>query len=262
LDFAHVKLDCLFSLDNPQTRARYGNIATSHDGTLHWLFDRDTVEFVDWLEEDQGTVGPSRPIFWINGKPGSGKSTLMKFAMRDPKTQEHLKVSSGCLHWIILGFFFHDRGSQVQKSIEGMLQEVLHRLLSQMPALLKFVFPSYSRLVKAQGKSNPVWPFGLLCESWVAITEQREVELCVFIFLDALDEHGGDNNQLATLVYQLVAKADGNTVKIKICVASRTWNIFGEHFGTCPQFAIHEYTSDDIQIYTSERLSAALMTMG
>jgi hypothetical protein len=80
--------------------------------------------------------------------------------------------------------------------------------------------------------------------------------------LDALDEHDGDNSQLANFIYQLLSGADGKVVRIKICVASRRWNIFGEHFGTSPQFPIHEHTAGDIQAYSSERLSAPVMSLG
>jgi hypothetical protein len=186
----------------------------------------------------------------------------MKFAMRVERTQHSLRRNSGSSEWIILGFFFHDRGSHIQKSTEGMLQAVLHQLVSQVPTLLNFIYPIYSELVKTQRKSSPAWTFDSLCAAWVAVTEQRKVPLNVCIFLDALDEHDGDNNQLASFIYQLLSSADEKVVRIKICVASRTWNIFGEHFGTCPQFAIHEHTAGDIQAYTSERLSAPVMSLG
>jgi hypothetical protein len=259
---ADLNIDCLSSLENSQTRARYINVASSYDGAFQWLFNREIVPFVDWLEEDQDTIGPSRPIFWINGKPGSGKSTLMKFAMRDKRTQACLRTASGAAEWIILGFFFHDRGSHIQKSIEGMLQAVLHQLVSQLPILLNSVYPIYTELVQNQRNSNPVWTFDSLCEAWAAVTRQRTVPLRVCIFLDALDEHDGDNSQLANFIYQLLFGADEKVVRIKICVASRTWNIFGEHFGTSPQFSIHEHTAGDIQAYSSERLSAPVMSLG
>ncbi|KAH8745131.1 hypothetical protein F5882DRAFT_446468 [Hyaloscypha sp. PMI_1271] len=261
---------CLSSLENSHTRTRYINVATSYDGTLQWLFDRDIVPFVDWLEEDQNVPIPSRPVFWINGKPGSGKSTLMKFAMRDERTRDLLTTAlRSCKNhpetmpeWIILGFFFHDRGSHIQKSIEGMLQGVLHQLLSQLPNLLPFVYTIYEELVKEQRKPNPIWTFDSLSAAWVAVTKQRKVSLSACIFLDALDEHEGDNHQLSKFIYELISSADWLMVRIKICVASRTWNVFGEHFGTCPQFAIHEYTSGDIQAYTSTRLSAPISSLG
>ncbi|TVY33775.1 hypothetical protein LSUB1_G007295 [Lachnellula subtilissima] len=226
---------CLSSLENSQTGTRYTNIASSYDGTFQWLFDNNIVPFVDWLKENQNEVGPSRPIFWINGKPGSGKSTLMKFAMRDQRTQDYLRAVSGPIKWAILGFFFHDR----------MLQAVLHQLLSQASdpwTLVEYIHPIYSDLVKSQRTSTPVWTFDSLCQAWLAITKQRKVPFRVCIFLDALDEHEGDNTQLAAFIHKLLAGADEQTVRIKICVASRTWNIFGQHFKNCPQFAIHQYT--------------------
>jgi len=234
------------------------------------LFDRKVVSFADWLEEDQSVVGPSRPIFWINGKPGSGKSTLMKFAMRDARTLKLLRKASHPdtafsqteLDWMILGFFFHDRGSHVQKSIDGMLQGVLHQLLSQIPELLPFVYTIYKDLVKSQRNSKPEWTFDTLCAAWKAITQQRTVHLHACMFLDALDEHEGDNNRLSNFIYELLSSANGAIVRIKICVASRNWNIFGEHFGNCPQFAIHEHTTLDIQAYTSERLHDAMASFG
>ncbi|TVY26816.1 Protein SERAC1 [Lachnellula hyalina] len=256
---------CLSSLENSQTRTRYNNVASSYDGTFQWLFDHEVVPFVDWLKANQNGVGPSRPIFWINGKPGSGKSTLMKFAMRDQRTQDYLSSVSGHIEWAILGFFFHDRGSHIQKSMVGMLQALLHQLLSQALdpwTLVEYIHPVYSELVKLQRTSTPVWTFDSLCQAWLAITEQRKVPLRMCIFLDALDEHDGDNTLLAAFIYKLLAGADEQTVRIKICVASRTWNIFGQHFGTCPQFAIHQCTASDIQAYTTKRLLGAMVGLG
>jgi hypothetical protein len=245
--------DCLSSFENAQTRTRYINVAASYDGTLQWLFDRESVTFVDWLEEADTKI---RPVFWINGKPGSGKSTLMKFAMRDERTRYHLNRLAPQVtdsphsntKWIILGFFFHDRGTHIQKSIEGMLQGVLHQLLSQLPDLLPFVYNIYDELVKAERNSKPGWTFDSLSAAWVAVTKQRKVRLNACLFLDALDEHEGDNNQLSKFIFELFSNADGKIVRIKICVASRNWNIF----------AIHKHTAGDIQAYTSERLSGPI----
>ncbi|KAI1022170.1 hypothetical protein LB504_007299 [Fusarium proliferatum] len=45
---------------------------------------RDWDSFVDWLKSDL-------PVYWITGKPGSGKSTLMKFIISDSRTPAALK---------------------------------------------------------------------------------------------------------------------------------------------------------------------------
>lgn len=41
-------------------------------------------DFVSWLECDD-------PVYWVSGKPASGKSTLMKFIASNPRTRESLE---------------------------------------------------------------------------------------------------------------------------------------------------------------------------
>ena len=66
-----------------EARERIYEVRDAQENTFHWVFDSDTVAFADWLQNKE-TV--DKPIFWRSGKPGSGKSTLMKFAMRDART--------------------------------------------------------------------------------------------------------------------------------------------------------------------------------
>ncbi|EAQ84122.1 hypothetical protein CHGG_10526 [Chaetomium globosum CBS 148.51] len=51
-------------------------VAEAHQATLHWVFDKQEnqpwVDFPSWLRS-------SEQLYWITGKAGSGKSTLMKF---------------------------------------------------------------------------------------------------------------------------------------------------------------------------------------
>ncbi|CAO2652866.1 Nn.00g022770.m01.CDS01 [Neocucurbitaria sp. VM-36] len=60
---------------------RYENIRDAHHHTLSWLFgageQHSPATFDEWLSSDDG-------LYWISGKPGSGKSTLMKFLNRNP----------------------------------------------------------------------------------------------------------------------------------------------------------------------------------
>jgi hypothetical protein len=141
------------SLDSSATKARLKAVAISHSETLQWLFDSNVVEFPSWLEDSDNS---SSSIYWIQGKPGSGKSTLMKFAMMDPRLLNLLQTSEH-LPYVISGFFFHDRGTLEQKSISGMLQELLHSTLLQFSALRQFVQPTYTVLVEAQRSSLPIW---------------------------------------------------------------------------------------------------------
>lgn len=234
-----------------EARERIYEVHDAQDRTFHWLFDFGTVTFVDWLQNDKMI---DKPIFWISGKPGSGKSTLMKFAMHDARTLDCLAKASSKT-WTIAAFFFHDRGSEIQKSLGGMLQEILHSILVQVPALSTFVTPLYLKLVKSQRTRSPKWDMPMLREALLAITRQRQVEVQLCLFIDALDEHMGDNEHLAHLLKDIVKNSDGEVVELKICIASRSWTVFTQHFGNCPGFAIHEHTAKDISVYIQSRLT-------
>ena len=261
------------------TRARIGEVHEAHEKTFQWLFDPAIVSFADWL---QNPHLEEYPIYWIQGKPGSGKSTLMKFAMRDSRLSELLSPQTGGVlelraagttsvdpdtqsvqgesihhHWTIAAFFFHDRGSEMQKALIGMLQEILVSILRQVPALLTFVMPFFISLNQTQRKRKPKWDFENLQSALIAIVTQRKVRVRILFLLDALDEHSGDNEQLASLLEKLVKNADNDYVGLKMCLASRSWNIFRAHFDSCPGFAIHEYTKSDIFTYATSRLRSS-----
>jgi hypothetical protein len=134
--------------------------------------------------------------------------------------------------------------------VSGMLQELLHSIILQSSALRQFVQPIYTVLVEAQRSSLPIWNVESLQRGLEAIIKQRQVKTRLCLFLDALDEHHGDNEYLASLMKKLVALADGDVVKIKLCLASRPWDTFVTSFSTCPGFKIHDHTYNDIRAYT------------
>ncbi|KAK0716088.1 hypothetical protein B0H67DRAFT_666678, partial [Lasiosphaeris hirsuta] len=72
---------------------RYQEVADGAETTFEWLFNNDSEQlessrhlvkpFNDWLENGDG-------IFHISGKPGSGKSTLMKFLCKHRRKMKNL----------------------------------------------------------------------------------------------------------------------------------------------------------------------------
>jgi len=131
----------------------------------------------------------------------------MKFAMRSQQLSE-LTAASDVYTWTIAAFFFHDRGSEMQKNLTGMLQEILGSVLRSVPALFPFVTPIYTSLVRSQRTKTPKWAMKNLQSALLAIVEQRRVQARILLFSDALDEHHGDNDLLASFLKTLVDKAD------------------------------------------------------
>ncbi|KAH8897670.1 hypothetical protein GQ53DRAFT_837506 [Thozetella sp. PMI_491] len=242
---------CLANLDRTEARERINNVDDRLEGTYDWLFE-ERVQFKDWLRNKI-----PGPLFWINGKPGSGKSTMMKLALRHLETQKFL----GECHsdpWVVAGFFFHDRGSGVQKSLEGLLREILYQILQQQPRHVRLLLESQSSSLvfkeKGEGISFSVnWNPQELELALLSLASNHKLNLCLFI--DALDEHHGNHQLLVNFIQKLSHLPDARALKLKICLASRPENLFNQKFKDMPGFAIHRYTHEDIKKYTSAGLS-------
>jgi hypothetical protein len=86
---------------------RQESIPKEHENTFKWIFhenDQHNVaqphsSFVHWLTTDE-------PVYWISGKPGSGKSTLMKFLANDNRTRKLLEKWAGSDKLFTAAFYF------------------------------------------------------------------------------------------------------------------------------------------------------------
>lgn len=230
---------------------RYQQVVKNHDKTFGWLFERNKVQFMDWLEDPKQT-GPAGRLFWITGKPGSGKSTIMKHAIRNPKTMDCLSTSSE-REWQIIPFFFSDRGSEKQRALQTMLQEILYQLLDLIVDSFKLVRPLYTSLTKTQKTKTPKWSLGTLRQGISDVIAKSSSEAGICLFVDALDEHSGDNENLCKFFWELSNEPEGS-IFLKICLASRPWPVFKRNFNACRSFSIHEHTENDIWNYVTSRL--------
>ncbi|KAF7534506.1 hypothetical protein G7054_g6171 [Neopestalotiopsis clavispora] len=261
--------ECLKTLDDPDARLRVQEVhqvSQTGSGSFEWLFT-DQVPFSKWLQDDTDKFGP---VFWITGRPGSGKSTLMRFALEDKRTIELLPESIGHP----LAYFFHLRGkSTVQKSLGGMLKELLHQLLWQFPHFYSQIGPIYKRRVSMLDSRN--WDLDSLTEGFLQIpkfipSSQRTRDR-VFLFIDALDENENqeENETMMKLIKRLSSEYESmekrpNSPLLKICLASRSWPLFEKELGGSPRipsFAIHNFTTDDIRIYASALLEGQLQKL-
>ena len=112
----------LQSLYFERFRARHGQIPKAHTKTFDWIFEEGVAghhdslpsKFLLWLEKRNG-------IFWIRGKAGSGKSTLMKFLCTDPRTIPHLRIWVENKKLVFGKYFFWSAETPLPKSREGLL---------------------------------------------------------------------------------------------------------------------------------------------
>ena len=265
----------------------YKSVVGAHKSTYDWMFDRPGPGFVDWLERGHG-------IFWINGKAGSGKSTLMKFIRDNPRLSYHLKGTAG--NWkevMIADFYFWAAGSAEQRSQTGLLMTILYCILKQVKKLIPIVAPrewghvgpiaarivqdTFERTRDARdSRGLPlISPRGLLiqvyqeaCLQWtlqalLQVFHDLLVNLppstLLLIILDGLDEYEAKEQEMEELTELL--KQTGRMSNVKICLSTRPWTIFENQFGggQYPTFQLQHLTHNDIEFFVTESLNRSML---
>lgn len=202
--------------------------------------------FLDWLSIGSG-------VFYISGKAGAGKSTLMKFLSQEEKTRQELQAwAEGDGKRLILArFFFWNSGDQLQKSLEGLYRAILWDILRQCPDLIPSAFPDTWSAATSKERKNfrhdPSFHLELadfhaaLNRIFTSSILQKPYKLCLFI--DGLDEFDGDYWKLSKAVSSWAA-----TDSIKFCVSSRPHNEFITMFASDPSrhLRLHELTRRDM----------------
>ncbi|KAI0173386.1 hypothetical protein GGR52DRAFT_571899 [Hypoxylon sp. FL1284] len=239
------------SLDYHFRSSRYGGIAEAHARTFSWIFEtsdgpNSRGSLLKWLRESDG-------VFWITGKPGSGKSTLMKYLIGHENTKDSLRSWAGPGRAIIASHFFWSSGSSIQTSVEGLLRSLLFNVFRQCPEIISEACPAHWEAPDISFAASYEWKFRdlLACIRTIKALSITSVRFCFFV--DGLDEFDGDYTEIAQMLTEV---ADCST--IKLCVASRPLNEFQDQFGADVSriLRVHELTRDDTLKYSQSRLQA------
>ncbi|KAI1091517.1 hypothetical protein F5B19DRAFT_503041 [Rostrohypoxylon terebratum] len=198
--------------------------------------------FVSWLQRDSG-------IFYISGKPGSGKSTFMKYVSQHRETTRYLRAWAGEKKLVFGAFFFWKPGSVLQKSIKGLIRGLLYCLLSECHDLIPFAFPVQWESSLNRGSVHIEHNECHEAFERLISASKSHGEHKIALFVDGLDEFEGNH---ATLIRQLLAWCNENP-NVKICVSSREWVIFKDAFGCFPEVRLHDLTSSDIRMFVQDR---------
>jgi hypothetical protein len=232
-------------------RQRRLDIKEALTDTFEWIFSPSDDQpspshFSKWLRKGNGT-------FWISGKPGSGKSTLMKFIMKDPRTMNLLSQWAGTSTLVLANFYFWSPGTPMQKSINGLLRSLTCQILRQCPHLIQASFADRWRNLMEPHKEwekefseNLTTDLDQLMNAVERITKANNPDTKFCFFIDGLDEYEGFDRDIAKLIKSL-ASSDS----VKVCLASRPHNVFLSVFGRDPKlmFYIHDFTDRDIRHY-------------
>ena len=246
----------LDSLAFPGMRARQELIIGPYKGTFQWVFDDSgkTVEpwgnFVEWLKKGQS-------IYWIQGKAGSGKSTLMSYIYEDKRTETSLKTWAGAHELLIIPFFFWKAGndSRMQKTSAGLLRSVLYQILEKVPDLILSIALNYNDPQGFQAgvhgfPSIPAWTERRLLTIFRKLLFDLSSTHHLCLLIDGLDEIDGDQSDLVRLLQERVKGPN-----IKICLSSRPDPSFKAAFSSPAMLKMEDLTRKDIKKYVSGKLA-------
>lgn len=188
-------------------------------------------------------------MYWITGKAGAGKSTLMKYILHHKLTENHLRKWSSDNHLIITGFYFWAAGkSPMQQSQEGLFRTLLRGLFSQKHNLIPQACPKRWEVCRLFGYDPHPWKLSELVETLnIAV---KDTTNRFFFLIDGLDEFLGDPGTLL----EAIGNVESHPTT-KICLSSRPWPIFEDKFRCCSSLMLHHLTSPDIRHFSTTELS-------
>lgn len=248
----------LQSLRYPGFNERRNEVREAHPETFHWVFAGDDEtsaatnsemgavkwdSFSNWLKSTD-------TVYWINGKPGCGKSTMVKYILADPQieaTKQCLDVwSPGCL---IISHYFWRPGNPMQRSIKGLFCSLLYQLLENSESAIARVLA----LTLGPSMKNDVtdWSLGELQSTLRTTVEAYDRSICMF--LDGLDEVYPDE---PTNLLEVI-RGFSITGKTKMCLASRPEPPLQRRLYDMPQLRLQDLTAADLTHFVHDHIQAS-----
>ncbi|ETS84247.1 hypothetical protein PFICI_02272 [Pestalotiopsis fici W106-1] len=161
--------EVLRSLRFEQMGSRQQSIKRAHAQTCQWFFE--TREYKSWLDTNKSQEHGG--FLWIKGKPGVGKSTLMKVAL--DHTSQTFHGGDSC----IISFFFNARGNDLERSTTGLYRALLFQLLKARPD---------SQIVLDTIEGGLQWSIESIKQTFERALKKLDHQQQLICFIDALDE--------------------------------------------------------------------------
>ena len=284
------------SLFFPEILARQEQIQEAHKGTCRWIFDcrRDAVDsqvryasddeadnegeeaayedktdsdngdydkpltyrpwsdFTEWLESDQD-------VYWINGKVGSGKSTLMEYIRSNQRrTKVRLAHWAGTTDLVIVYYYFWNPGTEIQKNSQGLIRSLLYQILTQRSDLAPLMMENLTGLAIStrtlqRSAQLHAWTERRLLNVMRSFLRNKPLSLSICFFIDGLDEFAGSQDILLDFIRLVI-----QTPQVKVCVSSRPEQIFCLEFRDSPQLRLQDFNQRDLERTANDKLYPVL----
>lgn len=227
-------------------------IVDTFESTYKWIFDPPSSRpdpkeqtfshLPNWLS------GSSSYPFWITGKPGSGKSTIMKFIVNHEATAQYLSQWADEYPLQKVSYYAWKPGMSLDKTEDGLLRSILFQILDHDPTLIaKVCSRRWAMLYFFRGSPwvpLPDWTSWELVECLHNILAEVVLSMRLAVFIDGLDEFEEAPLRICSVIQDIARHG-----AVKVCVASRPWPQFCDLFAESPHLEMHLLTTQDIRAY-------------
>lgn len=192
----------LKTLNFPSRPRRHDDIPNAHERTFQWVLGpsqapqaddcKERTLLVDWLRRESG-------MFWVSGKAGSGKSTLMKFIADHNATRRALEEWAGGKKLVIAAHYFWTAGTPMQKSQQGLLQALLYDIFCACPGQIPDICPDRWAKTAPLSSNQSIameWSNRELLDSLHMVGQRHATPVRYCMFVDGVDEFDGDHFDL------------------------------------------------------------------
>lgn len=187
-------------------------------------------------------------LFWVKGNPGAGKSVLMKHAVKRLKERSPDEL--------VVAFYLHGQGVELQKSPVGLFRALLNFLLEQFAEYLAQLTARFEEREKRYGSYREgrwQWKERELQDTLFNVLTEGTQRQPVVIFVDALDECGeASARSLLAYFRDVTEQAGQRNGLVRICLSSRHYPILSPN--SVSSVTVEDWNKDDIRWYTQERL--------
>lgn len=227
------------SLHFKQRDARLMSLKPAQAKTCRWMLKK--VHYRDWMNAER--LNQHRGFFWIKGKPGTGKSTMMKFLFSEAR-----KTMKG---HIILSFFFNARGDDLEKSTSGLYRALLLQILEKVPETQSIL--DYYDVPGFETVENNGWQDEMLRELFTLSLKELENQRVV-CYVDALDECPEEDVRDMISFFEELGELE-KVAEFRLCFSSRHYPEISIRTGLQLVLESEQEHTDDMTLYVDTHLN-------